>query len=151
MKKTDLNWETPILGVIGGMGPMATELFYKMIIEKTPVTCDQEHLDTIILGHASMPDRTAAILSKNPFISKCIKKTPLHSGGVFLIEMENERNVSPVSAHAFNNEKPPCFRRVVGGCRKTIVFRAASRSKPRFRSNSEEKPRPDGHIFSSLV
>ena len=66
MKKTDLNWETPILGVIGGMGPMATELFYKMIIEKTPVTCDQEHLDTIILGHASMPDRTAAILSKDP-------------------------------------------------------------------------------------
>ena len=38
MKKPDLNWETPILGVIGGMGPMATELFYKMIIEKTPVT-----------------------------------------------------------------------------------------------------------------
>lgn len=66
MKKPDLNWETPILGVIGGMGPMATELFYKMIIEKTPVTCDQEHLDTIILGHASMPDRTAAILSKDP-------------------------------------------------------------------------------------
>ena len=38
MKKTDLNWENPILGIIGGMGPMATELFYKMIIEKTPVT-----------------------------------------------------------------------------------------------------------------
>lgn len=66
MKKPDLNWENPILGVIGGMGPMATELFYKMIIEKTPVSCDQEHLDTIILGHASMPDRTAAILSKDP-------------------------------------------------------------------------------------
>ena len=27
--------------------------------------------------------------------------------------MENERNVSPVSAHAFNNEKPPCESRVV--------------------------------------
>lgn len=26
--------------------------------------------------------------------------------------MENERNVSPVSAHAFNNEKPPCESRV---------------------------------------
>ena len=26
--------------------------------------------------------------------------------------MGNERNDSPVSAHAFNNEKPPCFRRV---------------------------------------
>ncbi len=59
------NWQGPILGVIGGMGPMATELFYKMIIEKTPVTCDQDHINTIILGHASMPDRTAAILSND--------------------------------------------------------------------------------------
>ena len=66
MKTTSQSWEKPILGVIGGMGPMATELFYKMIIEKTPVTCDQEHLNTIILGHASMPDRTAAILSNDP-------------------------------------------------------------------------------------
>ena len=63
MKNTIQNWKKPILGVIGGMGPMATELFYKMVIEKTPVTCDQDHIDTIILGHASMPDRTAAILS----------------------------------------------------------------------------------------
>lgn len=42
---------------------MATELFYKMLIEKTAVSCDQGHLNTIILGHASMPDRTQAILS----------------------------------------------------------------------------------------
>ena len=27
------------------------------------------------------------------------------------LKMENERNVSPVSAHAFNNEKPPCKSR----------------------------------------
>ena len=33
---------------------------------ETTMFCDQEHLDTIILGHASMPDRTAAILSKDP-------------------------------------------------------------------------------------
>ena len=39
-------------GIIGGMGPMATELFYKMLIEKTVVSCDQGHLNTIILGHA---------------------------------------------------------------------------------------------------
>ncbi len=66
MKNTKQNWHKPILGIIGGMGPMATELFYKMVIEKTPVACDQDHIDTIILGHASMPDRTAAILSGDP-------------------------------------------------------------------------------------
>ena len=52
-----------ILGILGGMGPMATDLFYKMLIENTPASCDQEHINTIILGHATMPDRTGAILS----------------------------------------------------------------------------------------
>lgn len=49
------------LGVIGGMGPMATQLFYKYIIEMTDAKCDQDHIDMIILSHASMPDRTASI------------------------------------------------------------------------------------------
>ena len=51
-----------ILGVIGGMGPLATQLYYKLIIEKTDANCDQEHLNMIILNHATMPDRTKAIL-----------------------------------------------------------------------------------------
>ncbi len=55
--------EEKILGVIGGMGPEATELFYERIIRNTKAACDQDHLNMIILNHASMPDRTAAILS----------------------------------------------------------------------------------------
>ncbi|MBR3600093.1 MAG: aspartate/glutamate racemase family protein [Lachnospiraceae bacterium] len=54
-----------VLGVIGGMGPLASQLFYKMVIEKTDAHCDQEHLNMIILSHATMPDRTAAIKSGN--------------------------------------------------------------------------------------
>ncbi|QOX65866.1 aspartate/glutamate racemase family protein [Anoxybacterium hadale] len=54
--------EKKVLGVLGGMGPLATQLFYKMIIEKTDAHCDQEHLDMLILSHATMPDRTKAIL-----------------------------------------------------------------------------------------
>ena len=50
-----------VLGVIGGMGPLATQLFYKMVIENTDASCDQDHIDMIILSHASMPDRTLAI------------------------------------------------------------------------------------------
>ncbi|WP_207665892.1 hypothetical protein, partial [Butyricicoccus sp. OF10-2] len=34
---------------------------------------------------------------------------------------------------------------------KTIVFRAASRSKPRFRANTEEKPRPTAHFFFPCI
>ena len=53
------------LGIIGGMGPLATQLLYKEITEHTKVSCDQEHIDMIILSHASMPDRTGAICSGN--------------------------------------------------------------------------------------
>jgi aspartate racemase len=56
-------WQTKTLGIIGGMGPLATQYFYKKIIELTDASCDQEHLDLIILNHASMPDRTDLILS----------------------------------------------------------------------------------------
>ena len=51
------------LGIIGGMGPAATELLYRKINEKTDARRDQEHIDLIILSHATMPDRTEAILS----------------------------------------------------------------------------------------
>lgn len=51
------------LGVIGGMGPEATNFFYARLIARTKARCDQEHIDTIILSHASMPDRTKAILT----------------------------------------------------------------------------------------
>lgn len=54
-----------LLGVIGGMGPLATQLFYKMVIEKTEAYRDQDHLNMIIFSHASMPDRTAAILKND--------------------------------------------------------------------------------------
>ncbi len=52
-----------VLGIIGGMGPAATDLLYRRLIDRTEAECDQEHLDMIILNHASMPDRTEAIKS----------------------------------------------------------------------------------------
>lgn len=49
------------LGVIGGMGPEATSYFYDQVVCHTQASCDQEHLDMVILSCASMPDRTRAI------------------------------------------------------------------------------------------
>jgi len=51
------------LGVIGGMGPEATSFFYARLIARTKAECDQDHIDTVILSHATMPDRTKAILT----------------------------------------------------------------------------------------
>lgn len=50
------------IGVVGGMGPMASQLFYKMVTEMTEAGCDQEHLNMVIISDSSMPDRTRAIL-----------------------------------------------------------------------------------------
>ena len=48
-------------GVIGGMGPMASALFYEMLTRMTPAGKDQEHIRLVLLSDTEMPDRTAAI------------------------------------------------------------------------------------------
>lgn len=53
------------LGILGGMGPQATQIFYQRILDRTDAECDQEHLPALILSDTEMPDRTAAILSGN--------------------------------------------------------------------------------------
>jgi aspartate racemase len=52
-----------ILGILGGMGPLASQLLYRRITEKTLADSDQDHIDLVLLSHATMPDRTEAILS----------------------------------------------------------------------------------------
>lgn len=47
------------LGIVGGMGPYATALFYKKLIELTSASTDQEHIECIIYSAAQVPDRTA--------------------------------------------------------------------------------------------
>lgn len=51
------------LGVLGGMGPQATQVFYQFVLDRTDAVRDQDHLPTLILSDTKMPDRTAAILS----------------------------------------------------------------------------------------
>jgi aspartate racemase len=55
--------DEPKLGVLGGMGPQATQIFYQYVLDRTDASCDQEHLPTLILSDTGMPDRTQAILS----------------------------------------------------------------------------------------
>ena len=51
------------LGVLGGMGPQATNTFYQFVIDRTDARTDQEHVNALILSDSGMPDRTAALLS----------------------------------------------------------------------------------------
>ena len=51
-----------VLGVIGGLGPMATAHFMKLVIDMTDVDSDQEHLPMLVYNMPFIPDRTAYIL-----------------------------------------------------------------------------------------
>ena len=56
----------PQLGVLGGMGPQATQVFYQRILDRTEADRDQDHLPALILSDTGMPDRTEAILHGDP-------------------------------------------------------------------------------------
>ena len=59
------------LGIIGGLGPMATAYFMELLINMTDAKCDQDHLEMIIYNCPSIPDRTAYILGKSNANYKC--------------------------------------------------------------------------------
>ncbi len=54
-----------ILGIIGGLGPMATANFMEMIINMTDADTDQEHVKMIIYNIPTIPDRTRHILGNS--------------------------------------------------------------------------------------
>ena len=53
------------VGVLGGLGPMASVYFYEMVVNMTDAKTDQEHVDMIITNRATTPDRTAFIVGKS--------------------------------------------------------------------------------------
>ncbi len=67
------------LGIIGGLGPMATAYFMRRIIEMTDAENDQENIEMIIYNCPSIPDRTGYILGRS-------KESPLPK----IIELAND-------------------------------------------------------------
>ena len=76
-----------VLGIIGGVGPMATVDFYQKVIQMTDATCDQEHIHILIDSNSQIPDRTESILAGNdrpvPFLIESAKR--LESAGADLL------------------------------------------------------------------
>ena len=70
MKKT--------IGILGGMGPLATADLFRKIVTMTRAGCDNDHIRIYIDDNASIPDRTAAILSggedPTPIMADSLKK-----------------------------------------------------------------------------
>ena len=57
------------LGVLGGMGPLATVDFMNKLIEQTQATSDQQHIPLMVCSVPQIPDRTRFLTSggEDPF------------------------------------------------------------------------------------
>lgn len=57
---------SPKLGILGGMGPMATVDFLHKLVDRTPAKADHEHIPTITHSVPQLPDRIQAIFEGGP-------------------------------------------------------------------------------------
>lgn len=91
------------VGVLGGMGPLATVDLYRKIIEATPAQRDQDHLHVIIDADPTVPDRTEALLQgqtdPTPWLIAGAKRLA-GAGADFIVMPCN-------TAHAFLREVEP--------------------------------------------
>ena len=58
--------EAKTIGILGGMGPLATTDLMRKIIAVTDAKSDNEHVRVYVDSNTSIPDRTEAILHDGP-------------------------------------------------------------------------------------
>ncbi|WP_277213717.1 aspartate/glutamate racemase family protein [Isoptericola croceus] len=61
----DEEGQAPPVGVIGGVGPLATAYFLQRVVQLTDAERDQDHVDLVVLNHATVPDRTEFVLGRS--------------------------------------------------------------------------------------
>ena len=89
------------LGILGGLGPMATAYFFQLIIQMTQAKTDQEHIESIIYNCPSIPDRTQFILGK----SNHSPILPMIEAVQKLVEQDIDICAIPcITAHYFHKE-----------------------------------------------
>ncbi|MBM3293584.1 MAG: aspartate/glutamate racemase family protein [Candidatus Aminicenantes bacterium] len=77
------------IGILGGMGPEATNHFFGLILKNTAAAKDQDHIPVLIWNDPTIPPRTEAVLGNGPSpLPKLLAgvKT-LERGGASLIVM----------------------------------------------------------------
>lgn len=89
-QRRDLPSEVPgILGVLGGMGPLATADWLGALVRATPATRDQEHVPVLVHSVPQIPDRNEAILwgGADPAPALLDGLARLEAGGASIIAM----------------------------------------------------------------
>lgn len=89
------------LGVIGGLGPMATAYFLQLLTQMSDAETDQEHMDIMTISKPSIPDRTKYILGisdENPVGEMVQAGRKLKEIGAEIIA------IPCITAHYFHDE-----------------------------------------------
>ena len=84
-----MNSSEGIVGVLGGMGPLATVDFMRKLLEVTPATSDQEHVPVLVSNIPQIPDRTQAFRGegRSPVDALITHAKRLRAAGAGLIVM----------------------------------------------------------------
>ena len=53
-----------LLGILGGMGPLAGSTFSTRLVALTPASCDQDHIPVLLCNDPRVPDRSSARLGQ---------------------------------------------------------------------------------------
>ena len=91
------------IGIVGGMGPLATCDLFRKIIDVTEAGSDQEHVRVVIDSNTEIPDRTAAILAggKDPV-------PELRKSASYLVSIGADLLIMPCNtAHYFYDQVAP--------------------------------------------
>lgn len=89
------------LGVIGGLGPMASAYFLQLLTQMSDAQTDQDHMDILMYSRPSIPDRTRYIIGEsdeNPVADMVAAGKKLREMGADILA------VSCVTAHYFHEE-----------------------------------------------
>ena len=115
------------VGVVGGVGPLATAYFLERVVHLTDAATDQEHVDLVVHQRASIPDRTAFLLGRStddpgPVMAACARDlVPIGARG------RRAARATPPSRSSPRSRPPPASRSSASSGPPCAAARDASR------------------------
>lgn len=94
------NMSKKTLGIVGGMGPLATAEFFYEVVNLTRASCDADHIHVIMDSDPSIPNRSDAVLGNSAACISAIRNSvrKLEQAGADVLVMPCN------TAHAFFDE-----------------------------------------------
>ena len=106
------------LGILGGMGPMATVYFTELLVRMTKASCDSDHLEMVIYNIPTIPDRTSYIIGKS-------EESPLPKMKEILEQMKKQKvdyvAIPCMTAHYFYDELSKSGVPIIHALRETAM------------------------------